>query len=121
MAEKLDIEDAMKAAVDAGDQEIIYEAHVDSGYWRTVAVILALTISAIPFMPFILPFVRQFYKSFRVHLTRTAIKIRFGICNLTNMTIPLDQITDITMGASGFDHCYGYSAMQVRLILQTVV
>lgn len=121
MTEKVSGEDSIEISPIASDQEILYEAHVDPGYWRTVAGFLAITISAIPVMPIVLPLAWAYYKSYRVYLTRTAIIIRSGICNISTATIPLDRVTDITMEENCFDRCYAYSALQVRSLSNAVM
>jgi len=115
MAEKRVLDaDAPEIVPVASDEEVIYEGHVDPRYWRSAAVASAASVVCIPFMPLILPLVWAYSKSYRVYLTRTAIKIRSGICNITNKTIPLDRVTDVTLQEGCIDRCFDYTALIVH-------
>lgn len=85
--------------------------------WGT-AILLTCMVITIPLMPIILPiayyFTKRYYERLEIVLTRRDLKVRRGIWNVEEKSVPLEKITDLALNQGPLMRLFGIKGMKVE-------
>lgn len=104
-----------------GDETVLREAEFNSAvryYVTSTAVVLTLTIVGIPMLLIFLPLVYILrtieYKHIRCTLYERTLRVKRGVLNKVEKTIPLDKITDLAITQGPIMRYCGVEAISVE-------
>lgn len=85
--------------------------------WGT-AILLTCMIVGIPLLPIVLPivylFLKRYYERLEVVLTRRDLKVRRGIWNVEEKSVPLEKITDLALYQGPLMRLFDIKGMRVE-------
>jgi len=85
--------------------------------WGT-AITFTLVVVTIPLLPIILPLaywlMKRYYARLEVVLTRRDLKVRRGIWNVEEKSVPLEKITDLALHQGPLMRLFGIKGMRVE-------
>lgn len=85
--------------------------------WGT-AILLTCIVVTIPLIPLVLPaaylFLRRYYERMEIVLTRRDFKVRRGILNVEEKSIPLEKITDLALYQGPLMRLFDIKGMRVE-------
>lgn len=85
--------------------------------WGT-AILLTLIVVGIPLLPIVLPIVylvlKRYYARLEIILTRRDLKVRRGIWNVEEKSIPLEKITDLALYQGPIMRLFDLKGMRVE-------
>ena len=85
--------------------------------WGT-AILLVCFVVTIPLIPVILPiafyFTKRYYERLEVVLTRRDLKVRRGIWNIEEKSVPLEKITDLALNQGPLMRLFDIKGMKVE-------
>jgi len=85
--------------------------------WGT-AILVTCTVVAIPLLPLILPivyyFTKRYYARLEIVLTRRDLKVRRGIWNVEEKSVPLEKITDLALNQGPIMRLFDIKGMKVE-------
>lgn len=103
------------------NEKILLEAQFDSAvryYVISIALVLALTVVGIPLMIIFVPLVYILrtieYKHIECTLLERTLRVRRGVLNRTEKTVPLDKITDLGITQGPIMRLCGVEAISVE-------
>lgn len=103
------------------DERVLLEAQFDSAvryYVWSTAIVLTLTIVGIPLMLIFLPLVYVLrtieYKHIRCTLYERTLRVKRGVLNKVEKTVPLDKITDLGITQGPIMRLCGVEAISVE-------
>lgn len=85
--------------------------------WGTAIVLVCLVVT-IPLIPVILPiayfFTKRYYERLEIVLTRRDLKVRRGIWNVEEKSVPLEKITDLALTQGPLMRLFDIKGMKVE-------
>lgn len=85
--------------------------------WGT-AILLVCMVVTIPLIPVILPiayfFTKRYYERLEIVLTRRDLKVRRGIWNVEEKSVPLEKITDLALTQGPLMRLFDIKGMKVE-------
>lgn len=85
--------------------------------WGT-AILLTCMVVTIPLMPILLPiayyFIKRYYERLEIVLTRRDLKVRRGIWNVEEKSVPLEKITDLALNQGPLMRLFDIKGMKVE-------
>ncbi|WP_376697193.1 PH domain-containing protein [Wenzhouxiangella sp. EGI_FJ10305] len=85
--------------------------------WAT-AILMTCMVVTIPLMPLILPivyfFTKRYYARLEIVLTRRDLKVRRGIWNVEEKSVPLEKITDLALNQGPIMRLFNIKGMKVE-------
>jgi putative membrane protein len=83
-----------------------------------VFFVMLFTIIGIPLMPILLPLayilIKRYYERLEVVLTRRDLKVRRGILNVEEKSVPLEKITDLALNQGPLMRLFDIKGMRVE-------
>lgn len=83
-----------------------------------LAILLTLTVAGILLMPIALPLalfmMRRYYERLEIVLTRRDLKVRRGIWNIEEKSVPLEKITDLALYQGPLMRLFDIKGMRVE-------
>lgn len=103
------------------DERVLLEAQFDSAvryYVSSTAIVLTLTIVGIPLLLIFLPIVYVLrtieYKHIRCTLYERTLRVKRGVLNKVEKTVPLDKITDLGITQGPIMRLCGVEAISIE-------
>lgn len=85
--------------------------------WGT-AILLTCTVVGIVLIPLVLPvvyyFTKRYYERLEIVLTRRDLKVRRGIWNVEEKSVPLEKITDLALNQGPIMRLFDIKGMKVE-------
>lgn len=103
------------------NEKVLLEAQFDSAvryYVISIAIVLAITVVGIPLMLIFLPLVYILrtieYKHIECTLLERSLRVKRGVLNKTEKTVPLDKITDLGITQGPIMRFCGVEAISIE-------